>query len=162
MGRFHTQFLLKPENVAEHTFGLLNILLLLTDGQVRAELLVAALQHDMGEYLSGDVPSPVKRSSAEARTAINNIEAIGLRDIYDEPTVGLSDWEYLLLKTADSLDGLFKCYEERQMGNYSLTHEGDPIGDNYALYLESQLPALGGGPAAEVVRAALHQWHWRE
>jgi 5'-deoxynucleotidase YfbR-like HD superfamily hydrolase len=155
--RFHTQFLLKPENVAEHTFGLLNLLMIMTGGQVTGKLLMDALAHDAGEYVSGDMPSPSKRAMGpDAKGAFEDIEFGAMQMIYDRVWEPLTSWEALLLKTADNLDGLLKCIEEKRMGNYTI--EG--CGENYAAYLSSQLPALGGGPAAELVQLVLTEWHW--
>lgn len=155
--RYHQHALLRPENVAEHTFGLVNLLMIMTDRQVTAKLIMAAMAHDMGEYVSGDIPSPVKHGMGkEARDAFNAIEDKAMHDIHGRDWEALTDWEYLLLKTADNLDGLFKCIDERALSNMGVVF----IGDKYAEYLEAQLPALGGGPAAELVRAALHEWHW--
>lgn len=154
--RYHTQYLTKPENVAEHTFGLVNLLMIITGGQVRAELLMAAMSHDMGEYKSGDVPSPSKKAMGEeAKASFDALENAAMKIIH-ESVNPISDWEYLLLKTCDNLDGLLKCIEEKRMGNYTI----EECGENYASYLSAQLPDLGGGPAAELVQLALTEWHW--
>lgn len=156
--RYHTQFLLKTENVAEHTFGLVNLLMIMTGRQLTARLMMAALSHDMGEYISGDMPSPSKRAMGpDAKQAFGVIEFNAMAEVHghlgwDE----LTPWEALLLKTADNLDGLLKCIEEKRMGNYTI----EDVGENYAAYLSAQLSALGGGPAAELVQLALTEWHW--
>lgn len=155
--RYHQHALIRPENVAEHTFGLVNLLMIMTDRQVTAKLLMAAIAHDMGEYVSGDIPSPIKHGAGkDFKDIINKIEDGAMHDIHGKEWEELSDWEYLLLKTADNLDGLFKCVDERSLSNSGVI----PIGDKYAEYLEAQLPALGGGPAAELVRQALFDWRW--
>lgn len=158
VNRYHQHILLRPEDVAKHTFNLVNILMIMTDRQVTAKLLMAAMAHDQGEYVTGDIPSPVKHGvSQELRAEINAIEDRAMHDIHGKEWEALSDWEYLLLKTADNLDGLLKCIDEKALGNQTLTF----IGDKYAEYLEAQLPALGGGPAAELVRNTLNEWHWK-
>lgn len=156
--RYHTQTLLRSEDVATHTFGLMNLLVVMTGGILRAELLMAALGHDMGEYATGDIPSPVKRAmSEEVRDNINFMEESAMLEIhYNAPMWKLSEWEQILLKAADNLDGLLKCIEEKRMGNYLI----EEVGENYASYLDAQLSALGGGPAAELVQLALTEWHW--
>lgn len=155
--RYHQHALLRTEDVAQHTFGLVNLLMIMTERQVTAELLMAAIAHDMGEYVSGDIPSPTKHGMGkEARAAFNAIEDKAMHDIHGAEWRTPTDWEYLLLKTADNLDGLFKCMDERELGNGGIVF----VGDKYAEFLEAQLPALGGGPAAELVRQALNAWHW--
>lgn len=156
--RYHAQTLLRSESVAEHTFGLVNLLMIMSGGQIRAELLLAAMAHDMGEYVTGDIPSPVKRAmDPDTRDVIRAMEDVAMVTIHDNGGLWkISDWEYLLLKTADNLDGLLKCIEEKRMGNYTI----EECGENYATYLSAQLSDLGGGPAAELVQLALTEWHW--
>lgn len=158
VSRYHQHTLLKQEDVAQHTFGLMNLLLIMTGRQVTAKLLMAALAHDQGEYITGDIPSPIKHGlGIEFKDMLNAMEDKAMHAIHGDDWEPLSDWEYLLLKTADNLDGLFKCIDEKKLGNKTL----DFIGDKYAEYLEAQLPGLGGGPASELVREALNEWHWK-
>lgn len=155
--RYHSQTLLRSEDVATHTFGLMNLLVIMTAGQVSARLLMAALAHDMGEYATGDVPSPVKRAmGATAKEAFDLMEDTAMLVIHPDLLEDITEWEYRLLKTCDNLDGLLKCIEEKRMGNYLI----EECGENYAAYLSAQLEALGGGPAAELVQLALTEWHW--
>lgn len=163
VNRYHGQYLSRPENVAEHTFGVLSILAIMTNGQIGHDLMLNALFHDGGEYISGDIPSPVKGAIPGLRAAANAMEKVGT-----DATIGqlpeLTEWEYKLLKVADNLDGLMKCTEERDLGNYTISepYAGfKSVGDNYADYLKLQLEDLGGGPIAELVQAAITQWHWK-
>lgn len=161
--RYHGQYLMRPENIAEHTFGVLNILAIMTGGQLTPALLLNALYHDGGEYISGDMFSPIKKMVPGLREACNALEEVGTN-----MTIGalpaLTDWEHKLLKVADNLDGMFKCLEERAMGNYTLA-EGyyeyaGGVGGQYCLYLEAQLQELGAGPIAELVQSAITEWKW--
>lgn len=153
VGRYHTQSLLKPENVAQHTFNALNLLLILTNGQVSQQLVQALLTHDMGEYVTGDIPSPAKRRlDAESRDAINNLEEESMRAIHPELAIALTAYEHKLLKLADNLDGLLKCIEERRLGNRSM----DICYENYKSYLLSTGPH---GPIAdEFIQEAMEEW----
>lgn len=164
VSRFHTQYLMRPENIAEHTYGVMNLLVMMTGGQLTANLLINALYHDGGEYLSGDVPSPVKKRVEGLRGAINDIEDLGTQaTIGDLPP--LTEWEYKLLKVADNLDGMLKCIEERAMGNYTIAEgygDGRSVGGNYCAYLETQLEELGGGPIAALVQEAITKWKWHK
>lgn len=156
VNRYHQHTLLRSENVAEHTFGLLNLLMVMTDQQITAKLLLAAIKHDMGEYVSGDIPSPVKHNlPVEGQMYIDALEDFGVTEIHANEE-GLSEWEALLLKSCDLLDGLLKCVEEKRMGNYTI----ESIGEKYAEMLNAKLSELGGGPAAELVQLALTEWHW--
>lgn len=159
--RYHGQYLARPENVAEHTFGVLNILAIMTNGQLSQALLLNALYHDGGEYISGDMFSPIKKLVPGLRETCNELEKQGT-----DKTIGalpqLTEWEHKILKVADNLDGLIKCIEEYRMGNYTIGetyHEyEDGVGGQYALYLRGQRSELGGGPIGDLVDSAIKQW----
>lgn len=161
--RYHGQYLMRPENVAEHTFGVLNILAIMTDGQISSNLLLNALYHDGGEYISGDMFSPVKKQVPGLREVCNAMEKQGT-----DATIGklpeLTEWEHKLLKVADNLDGLIKCTEEYRMGNYTIGetyHEyEDGVGGQYAKYLRSQLGEMGGGPISDLIKDAIATWEF--
>lgn len=146
VARFHTRPLLRPENVAEHTFNVMNLMILLTDGVVSPKALQHALQHDMGEYRVGDVPGPSKRNFASG--AFLAAEERAVADIFGAGPPNLNDWEHLIFKVADNLDGLLKCREELVMGNVDALEPGR----DYAQLLQAMLPSLGGGQVAARVR----------
>lgn len=164
--RYHGQYLARPENIAEHTFGVMNILcIMMAPAGPSANLMLNALYHDGGEYISGDMFSPIKRQVPGLREVCNELEKQGTDMTYGA-LPDITEWEHKLLKVADNLDGLMKCMEERAMGNYTLS-EGyyeypAGVGGQYCKYLEAMLPDLGGGPAAELVQAAITEWHWGE
>lgn len=131
--RYHTLQLSRPEKVAEHSFNVFNLLMILTEGQVSRGLTLASLMHDMGEYVVGDIPSPVKKAmSEETKQAADELEEDVIDAIHPIARDKLSEDEKWLLKVCDNLDGLIKCTEELRMGNYEMI----PIGKNYALYVE--------------------------
>lgn len=153
--RYHTSGMVWRENVAEHTFNVMNILMVMTDGQMSHRLLEAALLHDQGEYVSGDIPSPVKKLLGPGARQISLLEEQGINTIHNKGEPKLTDWEYLLLKVADNLDGLLKCTEEVELGNKELI----VTGSTYSSYLEMLLPKLGSGPAALMVEDAMLEFH---
>ena len=131
--RYHTQYMVKPENVAEHTFNILNLLYIMTSGKVSYRLITAALNHDQGEYISGDIPSPVKRGfDNDARRAVDALEEGAIKVIHPYFEEQMTAEEAWMLKLADQLDGVIKCTEEVQLGNRSMV----PCGDNYRAYIE--------------------------
>lgn len=161
VSRYHGQYLARPENIAEHTFGVLNILVIMTDGSISKNLMLNALFHDGGEYISGDMFSPIKKVVPGLREACNALEKVGT-----DMTVGalpeLTEWEYKLLKVADNLDGLLKCIEEFSMGNYTIgetyyEYVGG-VGGQYASYLEKQAAEMGAGPIAGLITQATNKW----
>lgn len=162
--RYHGQYLMRPENIAEHTFGVLNILAIMTNGQLSQALLLNALYHDGGEYISGDMFSPIKRAVPGLREACNELEKQGTDETIGE-LPALTEWEYKILKVADNLDGLIKCTEEFRMGNYTLgeTYGGyeDGVGGQYAKYLGEQLKTMGSGPISDLIAEAVMSWACR-
>lgn len=136
--RYHTHELLKEEKVGQHTFNMLNILMIVTDRNLTKNLMMAVITHDMGEYATGDVPSPVKKSAPGLREALNTLEDNAMREAHVGFFPNLTDWEYKLLKFADNLDGLLKSCDELRLGNKTVRW----IGDNYLAYLKS-MPDLG-------------------
>lgn len=125
--RYHTTPTLVREDVAQHTFNVMNLIMVLTDGAPSPNLMRYALLHDQGEYETGDIPSTVKRSLPAVKEALDNLEATAL----PFPLHGLTEFEYKIFKTADNLDGLIKCMEEIRMGNTILIS----IGREYCKYL---------------------------
>ena len=101
-------------------------------GQVDAgEVAAAALYHDAGEILTGDMPTPVKYSSPGLRDAYKALEAESVAsmtrllppELAEEvsPFISgslLTAEEKRLLKAADRLSALVKCMEEQRSGNH--------------------------------------------
>ena len=107
--RFHTHDMIRRENVAEHTFNMMNILMIITNGNLSQNLIMAALLHDQGEYVTGDIPSPVKRVLLDVdRGTIDSMESNGVNFIHHRGSPELTTWEHKLLKLADNLDGWLK------------------------------------------------------
>ena len=128
----------RTETVAEHTADTAQLAYLLA--VVAAErygadanpekVAVAALFHDAGEILTGDLPTPVKYKTeplknaykALEKTAEESLLALLPKDVRGRmaPAVtaeGLNARERDILKAADKLSALIKCMEEAQGGN---------------------------------------------
>lgn len=88
----------------------------------------AALFHDAGEILTGDLPTPIKYNNPDIMAAYRQVEAEAsekllnmlpeeLRPAYvpllEEPDSELTP----LVKAADKLSAYIKCIEERRAGN---------------------------------------------
>ena len=88
-----------------------------------------ALYHDVGEVLTGDLPTPVKYKNAEIKKAYKTIEAMAnqqllqmlpadLRDAYTPYLTPDKDvYEWKLVKAADRICAYIKCVEEKKAGN---------------------------------------------
>ena len=92
-------------------------------------VLSLALYHDVGEVITGDLPTPVKYKNPEIKAAYKAIESMAseqllamlpadLRPAYraylrpDETT-----YEWKLVKAADRICAYIKCVEEQNLGN---------------------------------------------
>ena len=64
VNRIHTEPGIHQENLAEHSHGVAMCLILLHPNP-HGNLLKAALLHDLGEFKTGDIPSPAKKASVE-------------------------------------------------------------------------------------------------
>ena len=88
----------------------------------------AALYHDAGEILTGDLPTPIKYYNPDIMAAYRKVEAAAsekllsmlpeeMRPAY-EPLLAESDPALKpLVKAADKLSAYIKCIEERRAGN---------------------------------------------
>lgn len=126
--RYHTCRMICPQDVAQHSFNVCNLVRLL-GGSMYAQL--AAIYHDMGEYACSDVPSPVKRSlGGEAKLVLGRLETEGMAACGVQE-IPLNEKDSKILKVADNLEGLITCVEEVRMGNQDLV----TAGWRYAEYL---------------------------
>jgi 5'-deoxynucleotidase YfbR-like HD superfamily hydrolase len=131
--RYHAVRTIKEESVAEHSFNVVNLILILTEGAASRALILAGLTHDMGEYATGDIPSQVKKALPEdVRWDIQKLETDAVLRIHPNLTGGLSADEEYLLHLCDNLDGLLKCIDELKMGNQHII----PVGERYTGYLQ--------------------------
>ena len=117
--RFHSIPMLTQQTVADHSANVAWLCALLNQGTLRAELLLAALQHDLPEADVGDLPSPAKRRlSAEMRAALAKLErGVLARHDHTDYVAALFKQELRTLKVADVLEGLLRCAHEAQLGN---------------------------------------------
>jgi hypothetical protein len=118
--RSHTCRALHHRNVAEHGHGVAMLALTLaqcSEGAPlpRAEVLAAALVHDLSEIATGDVPAPVKRNNPDLREVLNRISTDWERH-YDL-RFDLTRAEQDLLLWCDRVDFALYALEEVTMGN---------------------------------------------
>lgn len=132
----------RTESVSEHTADtaiLAHTLCLIANQHyaplhpvsVRPETVaVAALYHDAGEIMTGDLPTPVKYKNEPLLTAFKELERDAAQTLctllppeFSGEMHGYLTGEHLtpdekkLLKAADRLSALIKCIDEEQAGN---------------------------------------------
>lgn len=130
--RFHTKRTIRTQTIGEHSWGVAMILLQIC--KPSAELLKAALYHDLAESVTGDTPATAKWSSYELKTSLQKLEdnfnkRLGLDLI-------LSIEEEELLRWADMLELIMYCQTEVELGNRKMS----TIILTGIAYLEARIP----------------------
>lgn len=138
--RFHARDTLTSQNIADHSFGvawLVYLQMLGGDLELRPQILLAALAHDLGEYVAGDVPGDTKKRVPELKIIMNKLE--------DEACHGaglaftLSKREERILKFADIMEGLMFCIRERRLGSKAC----NDVWANYWEFAQELAPEIG-------------------
>ena len=134
--RYHTEVMLRPQDVAQHSYNVAWLCWLLSDRDPSSALIMAALAHDAGERLTGDVPAPTKRRHSNMHLALDTMEDehTAAAGYVQEP---LSRVEAQILKLSDMLEGAFFCLRELKMGNRLVIDAGHGgAGINWLAYIE--------------------------
>lgn len=128
---------IREENIMEHSHdvAVLAHALALIDNKyfnnkVDIEKVVLYAQyHEVGEVITGDLPTPIKYFNPEIKTAYKDLEKNACEKIINMLPTDLQDdykqyilpdtasYEYKLVKYADRLSAYFKCVEEVKAGN---------------------------------------------
>lgn len=144
----------RKENIAEHSLQVAMLAHCLSvvnneifGGSLNAEKLCAyAVYHDISEVLTGDLPTPIKYSNPELKTAFKDLEKVASAKLLNylptrlqgrfkdvvEPM--LSADEQKCLRAADKLSALIKCIDELKSGNSEFSKARQSI--------ESEIAAL--------------------
>ena len=120
--RSHTNAQHGHKTVGEHTYNLVNIILLLNPDP-SLNLIKAAMWHDVPERFTGDLPSPIKKKNPELGAALTKIEDKIMHEYGLEVT--LTDDEKKWLKAADQLEYLCWAEDQKNLGNDTVTHAAD-------------------------------------
>jgi 5'-deoxynucleotidase len=92
-------------------------------------VLCLALYHDVGEVITGDLPTPVKYKNPEIKSAYKRIEAMANQQLLEMLPADLrasyrayllpdeTAYEWKLVKAADRICAYVKCVEEQNLGN---------------------------------------------
>jgi 5'-deoxynucleotidase YfbR-like HD superfamily hydrolase len=115
VARFHTTRV-RPQSVAEHCCGVAQILLYLHRGEwVPPALMDAAINHDVYEAITGDMPATTKWDYPDLDTALDKVEE-ELNVKWGMVPV-LTAREQSLLKWADMADLTMYALEQLRSGN---------------------------------------------
>jgi|SRR6478609_3094611 len=118
--RKHTMMNLRPENIAEHTWGVIHVLLSVWP-DCPARTIIAAQYHDFGERATGDVPATTRWENPEVAKVFDKREHDFMRDnlhpyIADIVT-NMTELEKLMIEFADRTEFCFSMFREINMGN---------------------------------------------
>jgi 5'-deoxynucleotidase YfbR-like HD superfamily hydrolase len=113
--RFHTCQTIGYQTVAEHSYHVAMLCIELSDGKPSAELLKAALYHDLPETVTGDVPSPAKWLSNDLCAALKYMEVSYM--VENGLVTNLTPREELILQYADAFELAFYCTDQLMLGN---------------------------------------------
>lgn len=137
-----------PENVMEHSWEVSVIAHALAiirnkhfDGDVDVNaVVVAALYHDCGEVITGDMPSPIKYHSKEITSAYKKIERQAEQELLNllpeelreefSPVMLASQIpaeHHRIIKAADTISAFLKCQMELSAGNLEFSKAADAI-----------------------------------
>lgn len=140
--RYHTEPVSHIQNVGEHTYGVMWLVYLLTNGNASRELLLAAMMHDAPEHVTGDIPAPTKRLG-DLKVVFDAMEDEVMAQLHiGIPSI--TDTEARTLKMADCLEGALFCAWELRRGNKDMAGSFR----NYMAYIDQLHPQ---GVAADIV-----------
>ena len=114
--RWHTVRTVYSQNLAEHSY---EVALIVARCGGSSAAVIAALEHDLGESETGDVPAPFKRKYQNAALALEQAELDAQRRL-GCTVYGLDAADAWLVKFADVVSGLRFATREVQMGNRAM------------------------------------------
>lgn len=150
--RYHTVHTIKENTVGQHSYGVAMLCWLLQEGEPSAVLIMAALTHDVAEQWTGDMPAPAKRALG-IRTSFAEVEANCLASLHLDWQLDAND--SLVLKLADSMEGLLFCITERRLGNVGIQTVYENF-NHYVHQLIGHYPATS--PYWELWQKIQHMW----
>lgn len=112
--RYHICVGVDKQKNSEHQWGVALILQYIYP-ECSKSLLLAAMTHDAAEYITGDIPSPVKQDNPDLAAILRRIEQKW--EELNECHFDLHYDEKLALKIADTLEGMWFCLNQVCMGH---------------------------------------------
>lgn len=142
--RYHALFTVQEQTVAAHSWRVAVLVRVLLEHDCNERVLWAALTHDFGEYITGDMPADIKMKLGVG-LKMEEMENQVLRTLsLDDPRgLELTPLEKKALRVADCIDGLLFCNRELSLGNLSIVH----VKERYMMYLQ------------DIIQGAPHHWH---
>lgn len=112
--RFHTVTMVRENLVSSHSWGVATLICDITENP-SANLLKAALYHDVAEHVTGDISAPTKWRFTELASMVSKVEQEIDKELGIQ--INLDDEELKILKFADMADLVLTCAQEYRLGN---------------------------------------------
>jgi 5'-deoxynucleotidase YfbR-like HD superfamily hydrolase len=153
--RCHARQMTREYNVAHHSFNLAGLLSIFHPNP-SAQLLQAALWHDVPERFTGDIPTPVKIAVPSLKAALDSVEGaifdrLGVREI-----MALSAEDKQWLKGCDMVELWLWAREELALGNTSAAELSEVV---YTMIMKRIGEGLMPLPLADFVFAENRKPH---
>lgn len=118
--RWHTCPTISTQTVAAHSWGVAMLVRYITHPDaLTTTLLLHALEHDLAEVQTGDIPYCAKVQFPDLKAASLAAEAT-INSNLDIMTVPLSPTEETIIKVCDMLELMQFALEERMLGNRNM------------------------------------------
>ena len=118
--RKHTMENIRAENVGEHTWGVVTLLLMAWPG-VPPNIVVGAQFHDSGERATGDMPGPTKWANPVLEAEMDRLEQKHITDTMPEHICDdlstLTEAEWAVIEIFDRAEFCISMGRERRLGN---------------------------------------------
>ncbi len=111
--RWHIRPVIGEQTVAAHTWGVIAVLFEITEPS--AELVKAALYHDVTEFVTGDLPYTAKAGYEDLRGLLDKIEYSLEQEL--RLNTAITEEEKWYLKCADRIEMCYFSLEQLRMGN---------------------------------------------
>jgi hypothetical protein len=109
--RYHTEVGVEPQTTAHHSWGVAQILRAVVPRELlTAELLMAALDHDVPEFCTGDAKGTAKRAWPHLKSALDGAEAEVSHKMGLVTGSHLSEEQRHWLKWADMMECALWCH----------------------------------------------------
>lgn len=117
--RWHAWPIIGEQTVAAHSWGVARILMFLYEGDPSLPvLLMHAINHDLVEVRTGDMPAHVKWQHPDLAAIQKRVEAIQEDEL--GTAVDLDAREYAMFKIADWTEMMFFSIEQAHLGSHGM------------------------------------------
>ena len=140
VSRWHAHPTVHDQTVADHTYGVLQWLtFIVPPAALTKRMMLAALNHDIAEIFTGDIPFTAKRLYPDLKQALDHAEV----DIHERLGANwvLLDAEVSAIKFADLTEMGFYAIREHTLGNSFMV----PVIDNIIADLDRICNEYSGG-----------------